>query len=146
MFHCAVAILLTLGVARADITPVIGQDAAARGVNAAADIGCGSKSLNHGDFDAAKAELEKLCGTGPLPSHQNLFRQHGSVVAFLCSYGNGGNPGDFPKEANKTCVTPITGACGPYTAGWVIASGLNITYGLDVSNTTLFQHNECRGN
>ncbi len=108
-----------------------------RGADAAADIGCGTKTLDHADFDAARAELEKLCGTGPLPSHQNLFRRHGSAVAFLCSFGNGGNPGDFPKEDNKTCVTPITGACGAYTAGWVIASSLNITYGIDAANTTI---------
>ncbi len=93
--------------------------------------------MNHADFDAAKADLESICGTGPLPSHQNLFKKHGSVVAFLCSYGDGGNPGTFPKEANKTCVTPITGACGAYNAGWVIASFLNVTYGIDSSPSTV---------
>ncbi|KAH8897220.1 hypothetical protein GQ53DRAFT_818496 [Thozetella sp. PMI_491] len=131
VFSPLIAESARLSVRRGDILHSI------RGVAAAQDIKCGSKSLNHTDFDAARAELEKLCDTGPLPAHQNLYRKHGSMVAFLCSFGAGGNPGEFPKEENKTCVTPITNACGAYTAGWVISRGLNITYGLDAANTTI---------
>ncbi|KAK8078728.1 hypothetical protein PG994_002535 [Apiospora phragmitis] len=92
--------------------------------------GCGF-NLNHGDCDAAVADMEHQLGDGypgaAIDEHMSYYSIRGSVVAFVCAYsvGFGYHGSDFANAA-----AGITGRCGWYIAGTMTTAieGGNVGY------------------
>ncbi|KAH7010742.1 hypothetical protein B0J12DRAFT_751346 [Macrophomina phaseolina] len=83
--------------------------------------GCGF-SLNHGDCDAAVADMKRQVDGGVhIQPHQAYYSIRGSVVFFSCNTGDGQVFMDVPSVT--FIAGEITKACGYYIAGTFARQG-----------------------
>lgn len=93
---------------------------------------CGDgRELNHGDCDAANADLDVQCG-GPggvfVPGGLDWYSKRGNTVAFFCNFG-GNNRCDSNSRGRASAA--ITAVCGLYKPGWTGPDAGYLTYGYD---------------
>lgn len=97
---------------------------------------CGdNQELNHGDTDAANADLDNQCGGAGgvfVPGGHDWYSKRGGTVAFFCNFG-GDNRCDSNSRQRSSAT--ITSVCGLYKAGWTGPDAGYLTYGYDHVNS-----------
>jgi len=96
---------------------------------------CGKADMNRNDFDAAKAEFEKLCDIWKVyPAHNAVIITQGRAIAYMCSF-------DAENRCWRDEYEEASGIldrqCGNRRTGAVYVEKWRKTYGRDVAGVDI---------
>lgn len=97
-------------------------------------VSCGgARNLDHGNTDAANADIDRQCGDGAyVGGGLTFYAIRGDVVAFYCNFRTGSSDGgSCTASLRQEYSRDITNACGWYNSGWYTYFNNFYSYGYD---------------